>query len=83
MTDGRRADDRFIRIEGIYFVVRAGEQERQDICPYEAATDGIRKVFSVVGRIGEYIAVSADGRTILYPLLDQAGSDLMLVENFR
>jgi hypothetical protein len=29
------------------------------------------------------IAVSPDGRTILYTQLDEAGSDLMRVENFR
>jgi hypothetical protein len=27
--------------------------------------------------------VSPDERTILYPQLDEAGSDLMLVENFH
>ena len=29
------------------------------------------------------IALSPDGRTLLYSQIDDAGSDLMLVENFR
>ena len=29
------------------------------------------------------LAVSLDGRTILYPQTDSGGSDLMLVEKFR
>jgi Tol biopolymer transport system component len=32
---------------------------------------------------GNGLAVSPDGRWLLYTLLDQAGSELMLVENFR
>jgi len=30
-----------------------------------------------------YIALPPDDRTILYPQVDQVGSDFMLVENFR
>lgn len=29
------------------------------------------------------LAVSPDGRWLLYPQVDQAGSDILLVENFR
>jgi hypothetical protein len=29
------------------------------------------------------LAVSPDGQWVLYPQIDQSGSDIMLVENFR
>jgi hypothetical protein len=35
------------------------------------------------GFAGSGVAVSPDGRWILYTPFDQAGSELMLVENFR
>jgi Tol biopolymer transport system component len=69
--------------KGIYFVAAAGGEDRRDISLYVPATGKTRKTLTVDGVIGEYIAVSPDGRSILYPHFDQAGSDLMLVENFR
>jgi Tol biopolymer transport system component len=36
-----------------------------------------------IERSAGYPAVSPDGRSIIYQQQDQAGSDLMLVENFR
>jgi Tol biopolymer transport system component len=69
--------------EGIYFFRPADEKGRSDICLYEFATGNTRKVLTIEKPIDYYIEASSDGRTILYTQLDQAGSDLMLVENFR
>ena len=54
-----------------------------DIRFYEFATGKTRKILTIERDISDYIAVSPDGRTILYTQMDEAGSDLMLVENFR
>jgi len=69
--------------QGIYFFKPRDEQGFSDICFYEFATGKTRKILTIEGRVGDYIEVSPDGRTILYDQGDQAGSDLMLVENFR
>jgi Tol biopolymer transport system component len=69
--------------EGIYFFRPADEKGRSDICLYEFATGRTRRVLTIEKPIDSYIEASPDGRTILYTQLDQAGSDLMLVENFR
>ena len=42
-----------------------------------------RKILTTERGVYEAIAVSPDGRTILYTQRDEAGSDLMVVENFR
>ena len=72
-----------VREKGIYFFSPPDEQGHSDICLYEFDTGKKRKIQTIEGRIGYYIEVSPDGQTILYTQYDQAGSDLMLVENFR
>ena len=69
--------------QGVYFCSIADEKGRQDIRLYEFATGKTRKILRIDGKIDTYIAVSPDGRTILYPRYDEAPTDLMLVENFR
>ena len=69
--------------EGIYFFTTPDRQRRSDICFYRFATGKISKIVTIEGDLGYRIAVSPDERTILYGQYDQAGSDLMLVENFR
>ena len=53
------------------------------IGPVSFATGETKSVASIDNPWGSYITVSPDGRWVLYPQLDSAGSDLMPVENFR
>ncbi len=70
--------------EGIYSFTPADEQGRTELRLYEFATGKTRMILRIESAaIGYYIAVSPDGRTILYTQIDEVGSDLMLVENFR
>ena len=69
--------------EGIYFFRPPDKLGHSDICFYEFASGQIRKVLTVPLPVSNHIAVSPDGRTILYPQYDESGSVLMLVENFR
>jgi hypothetical protein len=42
-----------------------------------------KKMLTIQRPVDNHIAVSPDGRTILYPQSDESGSVLMLVENFQ
>jgi Tol biopolymer transport system component len=68
---------------GIYFFSLPDKLGHSDIRLYEFATGKITKIVTVERKIDGYISVSPDGQTILYSQVDDAGSDLMLVENFR
>ncbi|MGA9901517.1 MAG: protein kinase, partial [Terriglobales bacterium] len=69
--------------EGIYFFRTPDKMGHSDICFYEFATGQTRKILTIQRPVDNHIAVSPDGRTILYPQSDESGSVLMLVENFR
>jgi Tol biopolymer transport system component len=69
--------------QGIYFFTPPDEQGRSDIRLYEFVTGKTSKIMTIDRNVGYRIAVSPDERTILYGQYDQAGSDLMLVENFQ
>ena len=68
---------------GIYFVRTPDKSGFSDICFYDFATSQIRKLVTVKRLVDNHIALSPDGRTLLYPQSDESGSVLMLVENFR
>lgn len=69
--------------EGIYFFRTPDNVGHSDLSFYEFATGQIRKILAIQRPVDNHIAVSPDGRTILYPQSDESGSVLMLVENFR
>ena len=69
--------------DGIYFFRTPDKMGHSDICFSEFASGQIRKVLTIQLPVNNHIAVSPDGRTILYPQSDESGSVLMLVENFR
>jgi hypothetical protein len=50
---------------------------------YDFASGQTRKILTIQRPVDNHIAVSPDGRTILYPQSDESGSVLMLVDNFR
>ena len=62
---------------GIYFITPS----RSDIGYHDFSSDTTRKILTA--ERAAFIEASPDGRTILYTQVDEVGSDLMLVENFR
>ncbi len=69
--------------DGIYFFATPDSKGRSEMRVYEFATGRTKKIMTAERTILGRIAVSPDGRTILFPQFDDQGSDLMLVENFR
>ena len=69
--------------DGIYFFTVPDEKGHTDLSVYEFATGKTRKIRTMERPAVGQIAVSPDGRTILYGQFDEVGRDLMLVENFH
>ncbi len=69
--------------EGIYFIPRPDSAGRYSIQFFNFATKRIRSISTIERPDRHYLSVSPDGRWILYSQIDQEGSDLMLVENFK
>ncbi len=68
---------------GIYYFTPEDEKGHSDISYYDFAAGTTSKILTIEKPVFEHIEISPDGQTVLYPQLDEAGSDLMLVENFR
>ena len=68
--------------KGIYFFQSPDKTGYSDLSFYEFATQRHKKILAIQRPV-DRLALSPDGRTILYPQLDESGSVLMLVENFR
>jgi serine/threonine protein kinase len=69
--------------DGIYFFTKPDERGHSALSIYEFATGKTRKILTVERPVTWSVRVSRDGRTVIYPQVDETGSDLMLVENFR
>jgi Tol biopolymer transport system component len=77
-------DDAFCPVnDGIYFVSRSDVDMNYSIQFLSFATGKIRTVAPMSAPPASGISVSPDGRHLLFSQVDQVGSDLMLVENFR
>ncbi|PYV41052.1 MAG: hypothetical protein DMG06_18435 [Acidobacteria bacterium] len=74
-----------IRQEGLYYFTAPDPKGASDLCLLEFVSGKIRRILRTEQNLADFgsVAVSPDGRTILYGQTDVAGSDLMLVENFR
>jgi Tol biopolymer transport system component len=69
--------------QGIYFIPRVELAAGSSIQFFNFANEKIRPIAATERPVFRGLCVSPDGRWILYSQLDQGGSDLMLVENFR
>jgi Tol biopolymer transport system component len=69
--------------EGIYFVRSTGQGNRHELVFLRYATGRITSIATIPGPVALGLALSPDGRMILYSQVDQVGSDLMLVEDFH
>jgi serine/threonine protein kinase len=69
--------------EGIYFIAGPGAVGKSSIQFLSFATGKVKTVALTSGLLVEGLAVSPDGRSILFSQIDQSVSDLMLVEHFH
>ena len=69
--------------EGIYFVPRPDAAGHRSIGFFSFAAQKTRPVLAIPNPAGPGLAISPDGKILLYTLLEPRASDLMLVENFR
>jgi Tol biopolymer transport system component/DNA-binding winged helix-turn-helix (wHTH) protein len=65
---------------GVYFV---STDASRSVRYFDFATKKVRQIFEIGKPIGYGLSVSPDGRWILYSLIDEKKSELMLVDHFR
>jgi Tol biopolymer transport system component len=73
----------FLIDEGIYFIPEPGADVKFSVQFLSLANGMVKTVTPISGQPFYGPTVSPDRRYLLYSQLDEAGSDLMLVENFR
>ena len=69
--------------EGIYFIPRAVPGEHEAVYFFSFQTKEITPVVRLTGTVSEGLALSPDGRSLLYTQIDSRIGDLMLVEDYR
>jgi Tol biopolymer transport system component len=73
----------FLVKDGIYFIPEPGIDRKSSIHFLSFATGKVKTLAPMSGPPGEGLSVSPDGQSLLFSQQDEAGSDLMLVENFQ
>ena len=68
--------------QGIYYIPRSDSPAQSSIQFFDFANEKFKPIARTEKREFSVLSVSLDDRWILYSQIDQAGSDLMLVENF-
>ncbi len=69
--------------QGIYYISKPDAEGVSHIQFKDFVTGSIRTIAPIRRPVWWGLTVSPDRRTCLYAQFDEAGSDLMLVENFR
>ena len=69
--------------EGIYFIPEPRTDGKSSLRFLSFATAKVKMVAPISRSPSEGLSASPDGRSLLFSQFDEAGSDLMLVENFR
>ena len=69
--------------DGIYFIPDPNADGKYSVQFLSFATVKVKTVAPISRSHCEGLSVSPDGRSILFSQLDEASSDLMLVENFH
>jgi Tol biopolymer transport system component/DNA-binding winged helix-turn-helix (wHTH) protein len=77
------AEDKWIPVvSGVYFL----SLERPEICFFDFLTAKTKSVYKMEKPAPGYaggLSVSADGKWLLFPQVDEASSDIMMVENWQ
>jgi Tol biopolymer transport system component len=81
VLDSLHAQSFAVTGQGIYFI--KGPAASASIYFLRFSTGEVKMVYSIPKPVFFGLSASPDGRSILYTQIDQQGSDLMLVENFR
>jgi serine/threonine protein kinase len=69
--------------DGLYFIPRPDAGGKASLQFFDFATNTVKTVASLSGRLAIGMTVSPDRLSVIYSRIDESGSDLVLIENFR